>query len=80
LAPSSKEFARFARCAIAEALPEKAMQISKGPKQLNAGGTNFCDIGKVREVATGILVCAQKDFAGWRPLKWCNSPGTPTPV
>jgi hypothetical protein len=63
LAPSSKEFARFARCAIAEALPEKAMHISKGPKQLNAGGTNFCDIGKVREVATGILVCAQNDFA-----------------
>jgi len=39
------------------------MQISKGPKQLNSVGTNFGDIGKVREAATGVLIGAQKDFA-----------------
>ena len=21
-----------------------------------------------------------RELEGWRPLKWCNSPGTPTPV
>ena len=39
------------------------MQIGERPEQLNAGGTNFGDIGKVREIATGVLVGAQKDFA-----------------
>jgi hypothetical protein len=56
-------FTSIAWCAIAKALPEKAMQISKGPKQLNSVGTNFGDIGKVREAATGVLIGAQKDFA-----------------
>jgi hypothetical protein len=44
-------------------------------RQLFSGVDNYLQILKRSK-----LPIFTPTFSRWRPLKWCNSPGTPTPV
>jgi hypothetical protein len=59
---AKSERIRFAWCVIAEALPEEVMQISEGPEQLDAGGTNF---GYVLKYAEGFAGVIEADHISW---------------